>query len=65
MIQFIGDDCQTEREVARSLLTLSEVTLETAHRKYVKAGLVPAFSRPRTYPYTIASTQVSLFTNYC
>ncbi|XP_014287682.1 uncharacterized protein shn isoform X3 [Halyomorpha halys] len=53
-----GDDCQTEREVARSLLTLSEVTLETAHRKYVKAGLVPAFSKPRMYPYTFASTQV-------
>lgn len=47
-----------EREAAKSLLTLSEVTLETAHRQYVSAGLVPPVSfRPKTYPYTIPLVQ--------
>ncbi|KAK9505474.1 hypothetical protein O3M35_009523 [Rhynocoris fuscipes] len=53
-----GDECKMEREAAKSLLTLSEVTLETAHRQYVSAGLVPPVScRPRTYPYTLPSVQ--------
>ncbi|XP_073991214.1 zinc finger protein schnurri isoform X4 [Rhodnius prolixus] len=53
-----GDECKMEREAAKSLLTLSEVTLETAHRQYVSAGLVPPVSfRPKTYPYTIPLVQ--------
>uniref|UniRef100_A0A0A9WCW1 Zinc finger protein 40 n=1 Tax=Lygus hesperus TaxID=30085 RepID=A0A0A9WCW1_LYGHE len=53
-----GDECRMEREAAKSLLTLSEVTLETAHRQYVSAGLVSSCSKPRTYPYSLSPHQV-------
>ena len=44
------------RLAAKSLLSLSEVTPQAAHRQFVSAGLVSG--RPRTYPYTLTSLQV-------
>ncbi|XP_014239209.1 uncharacterized protein LOC106660792 isoform X1 [Cimex lectularius] len=46
-----GDGCKIEREAAKSLLSLSERTLEAAHRQYISAGLISQISRPRSYPY--------------
>ncbi|XP_065207074.1 serine-rich adhesin for platelets isoform X2 [Planococcus citri] len=47
--------CQLEREVARSLLSLSKMSHQTVSEQYANAGLVPLNARPNTYPYNFSA----------
>lgn len=46
---------QLEREVAKSLLSLSKMSHQSVSEGYVNAGLVPLNARPNTYPYKFSA----------
>lgn len=46
---------QLEREVAKSLLSLSKMSHPSVSEGYVNAGLVPLNARPNTYPYKFSA----------
>lgn len=52
--------CQLEREVAKSLLSLSKMSHQTVSEQYANAGLVPLNARPNTYPYNFSANETYL-----